>query len=133
MATQSSILAWKIPWREEPGGLQSVGPQRVGHDLATKQHQRSRPGTDAQPPSWDFSLGGGGHWANCLTNSHATYNSAKCDKEEPGREELLGWRRSLRRPFWKGHSKAQICEGKERGWRRAVQRVLGQREECWGW
>ena len=31
MATHSSILAWKIPWTEEPGGLQSVGPQRVGH------------------------------------------------------------------------------------------------------
>ena len=32
MATHSSILAWKIPWTEEPGGLQSVGLQRVGHD-----------------------------------------------------------------------------------------------------
>ena len=32
MATYSSILAWRIPWREEPGGLQSVGSQRVGHD-----------------------------------------------------------------------------------------------------
>ena len=31
MATQSSILAWKIPWAEEPGGLQSMGSQRVGH------------------------------------------------------------------------------------------------------
>ena len=32
MATYSSILAWKIPWTEKPGGLQSVGSQRVGHD-----------------------------------------------------------------------------------------------------
>ena len=32
MATHSSILAWKIPWIEEPGGLQSMGSQRVGHD-----------------------------------------------------------------------------------------------------
>ena len=32
MATHSSVLAWKIPWTEEPGGLQSVGLQRVGHD-----------------------------------------------------------------------------------------------------
>ena len=32
MATHSSILAWKIPWMEEPGRLQSVGSQRVGHD-----------------------------------------------------------------------------------------------------
>ena len=32
MATHSSILAWKIPWTEEPGGLQSTGSQRVGQD-----------------------------------------------------------------------------------------------------
>ena len=32
MATNSSILAWKIPWTEEPGRLQSMGSQRVGHD-----------------------------------------------------------------------------------------------------
>ena len=32
VATHSSILAWRIPWTEEPGGLQSVGLQRVGHD-----------------------------------------------------------------------------------------------------
>ena len=32
MAIYSSILAWKIPWTEEPGGLQSMGSQRVGHD-----------------------------------------------------------------------------------------------------
>ena len=32
MATHSSIFAWKIPWIEEPGGLQSMGSQRVGHN-----------------------------------------------------------------------------------------------------
>ena len=32
MATHSSILAWRIPWTEEPGGLQSTGSQRVRHD-----------------------------------------------------------------------------------------------------
>ena len=32
MATHSSTLAWKIPWMEEPGGLQSTGSRRVGHD-----------------------------------------------------------------------------------------------------
>ena len=32
MATHSSILAWRTPWIEEPGGLQSMGSQRVGHD-----------------------------------------------------------------------------------------------------
>ena len=39
MATEGSILAWSIPRREEPGGLQSMGSQRVRDDLATKQHQ----------------------------------------------------------------------------------------------
>ena len=34
MATHSSTLAWRIPWMEEPGGLQSMGSQRVGHDWA---------------------------------------------------------------------------------------------------
>ena len=47
METHSSILAWEIPWMEEPGRLQSMGSQRVGHDwneLACMQ-----PGTDPQP------------------------------------------------------------------------------------
>ena len=43
MATHSSILAWRIPWMEEPGGLQSTGSQRVGHDRVT-------------PPSLSFTM-----------------------------------------------------------------------------
>ena len=39
MATHSSILAWRIPWTEEPGGLQSMGSQRVRHDFVTEQHR----------------------------------------------------------------------------------------------
>ena len=56
MATHSSILAWRSPWTEEPGWVQSVGSQRVGHDWATHTHtvwchqpvsplQRKAPGT----------------------------------------------------------------------------------------
>ena len=41
-STHSSILAWRIPWTEEPGGLQSMGSQRVGHNLATKQQQQKQ-------------------------------------------------------------------------------------------
>ena len=41
MATYSRILAWEIPWTEEPGGLQSMACKRVGHDLATKQPQQA--------------------------------------------------------------------------------------------
>ena len=44
MATHSSILAWKIPWAEEPGGLQSMGSQRVGHDWVTNTPHWSKAG-----------------------------------------------------------------------------------------
>ena len=47
-ATHSSILAWEIPWMEEPGGLQSMGLQRVGHDWVTSL-------------SWTLSMHGKNH------------------------------------------------------------------------
>ena len=40
MAIHSSILAWRIPWTEEPGRLQSVGSQRVGYDCVTEQNNK---------------------------------------------------------------------------------------------
>ena len=40
MATHSSVLAWEIPWTEEPGRMQSTGSQRVRQNLATKQQQQ---------------------------------------------------------------------------------------------
>ena len=39
MATHSSILAWKISWAEDPGGLQSMGSQRDGHNLVTNTNK----------------------------------------------------------------------------------------------
>ena len=44
MATHSSVLAWRIPWTEEPGGLQSMGWQRVGHDLAANSKSSQKMG-----------------------------------------------------------------------------------------
>ena len=41
MATHSTILAWRVSWTEEPGELQSMGSQRVGHDLVNKHHATS--------------------------------------------------------------------------------------------
>jgi len=38
MATHLNILAWRIPWTEEPGGLQSMGSQRLGHDCMANTH-----------------------------------------------------------------------------------------------
>ena len=40
MAAYSSILAWEIPWTQEPGGLQSMGLQRVRHELVTEQQTK---------------------------------------------------------------------------------------------
>ena len=49
MATPSSILAWEIPWTEEPGGLQSMGSQSVGHKHTRKpEAQREVPHQEAQ-------------------------------------------------------------------------------------
>ena len=42
MATYSSIVAWKIPWTEDPSRLQSMGSQRVEHNLVTKQEQHAQ-------------------------------------------------------------------------------------------
>ena len=60
MATCSSILAWEIPWTEEPGGLQSIGLQRVRHDWATEhtglscgmQNLAIPPGIKPMLPAW---------------------------------------------------------------------------------
>ena len=41
MVAHSSILAYRIPWTEEPGRLQSIGLQRVGHDLSDLEHRRA--------------------------------------------------------------------------------------------
>ena len=55
MATHSSILAWRIPWTEEPGRLQSMGSQRVGRDRATNTHTHTHTHThnNTYPPLWD--------------------------------------------------------------------------------
>ena len=43
MATYSSILAWEIPWTQEPGGLQSMGSERVEHNWAANTHKGKVP------------------------------------------------------------------------------------------
>ena len=55
MATHSSILSWRITWTEESGGLQSMGSQRVGHDLSDLAHthpQVSRDMAHSQEINW---------------------------------------------------------------------------------
>ena len=51
-ATHSSILAWKIPWTEKPGGLQSMGLQRVRHDWVTSRHMWGSRDTSLVEGAW---------------------------------------------------------------------------------
>ena len=69
MATHSGILAWKIPWTEEPGKLQFRGHKRVRHNLATKQEQQQ-----------------GGHLIN-----HAYIMKPPENPKCMGFEDLPGW------------------------------------------
>ena len=55
MATHSSMLAWRIPWIEEPGGLQSMGSQRVRHDLET-EHGQINTMTYTHNVTWEQSM-----------------------------------------------------------------------------
>ena len=54
MATQTNILAWRIPWTEEPGRLQSIGLQRIGHDWVThaRTHTRTHTHTHTHTHTW---------------------------------------------------------------------------------
>ena len=58
MATHSSILAWRIPRTEEPGGLQSSGSHRVGHDLVYMQCEREEAKGSQDPAHclWNYRL-----------------------------------------------------------------------------
>ena len=69
MATHSSILAWRIPWTEEPNGLQFMGSQRVRHDSVTKQQQLS--GRTVTSDSRNTLAGAGSGWftATCLVST----------------------------------------------------------------
>ena len=86
MATHSSILAWRIPWTEEPGGLNSMGLQRVGHDWVTNTftlfHTCARPtfkkkwaprefGTDMYTLQYF-------KWITKKDLLYSTWNSAQC-------------------------------------------------------
>ena len=56
MATRSNIPAWEMPWTEEPGQLQSMRVQNVGHDWATKQQQQQHPSNNYRNFSYSQSL-----------------------------------------------------------------------------
>ena len=74
MAAHSSILAWKIPWTEKPGGLQSMGSYRVGHDWATahtRTHTHTHTHTHPHPHQCSLLLqtSGGNHGALSINSA----------------------------------------------------------------
>ena len=52
MATHSSIVAWEIPWTEKPGGLWSMGAQRVGHDGVSAHYHRKAAARSTEQSVW---------------------------------------------------------------------------------
>ena len=54
LATHCSVLAWEIPWTEEPGGLQSMGRKRVRHDFMTKHHSITEPSLMGFKVGWFY-------------------------------------------------------------------------------
>ena len=109
MATHSSILAWRIPWTEEPGALQSVGSQRVGHEWATTTNMNIScysfcssildmgflvaqmvKNRTAMQETWVRSLG----WEDPLKKGTTTYSSILAWRipwtEEAGRLQSMG-------------------------------------------
>ena len=57
MATHSSTLAWRIPWREEPGRLQSMGSQKAGHGRTTSLHFTNDSENDSPETLFDTKTG----------------------------------------------------------------------------
>ena len=102
MATHSSTLAWRIPWREEPGRLQSMGSQRVRHDRATFHfHFQSWASQVAQmvnclPAMWETWVRSLGQ-EDPLEKEMATHSSTLAWEvpwmEEPGRLHSMGLQR----------------------------------------
>ena len=73
MAIHSSILAWEILWTEEPGGLQSMGSQRVKHTLATKQQAGDCLGLEAMGLRYGVSFWGEENALRLLVENSCEY------------------------------------------------------------
>ena len=83
MATHSNILAWKIPWTEEPGGLQYMGSQGIGHDLLTNHtHAQLRSTVFILIPYLCLSLSHVRLFATPWTVTHQTPLSLEFSRQE---------------------------------------------------
>ena len=90
--THSSILAWRIPWTEEPNGLQSIGLRRVGHDLAAEQQlYLGRGGREFRVITWPILL----HDLNILSPTPLSFlgegrGTGGCGHQEVAEDECGG-------------------------------------------
>ena len=91
-ATYSSILAWEIPWTEEPGGLHSMGSQRVEQDWMTKQqwvndwcpYKKKREFRETQIRGWCEEWG---DWSDTSTSKETPSNVRSCRSPEEARKD----------------------------------------------
>ena len=111
MAPHSSTLAWKIPWTEEPGGLQSMGSRRVGHDFTFTFHFHALekemathssvlawriPGT--AEPGWLPSVGlhrVRHYWSDLAAAAAAAGKDWRWEEKGTTEDEIVGWHHQL--------------------------------------
>ena len=72
VATHSSILSWEIPWTEEPGGLQSMGSQRVRHNRVSRHHMASLWKRRGSPDCWPQITGRHVQWSPVPASPHCS-------------------------------------------------------------
>ena len=85
MATHSSVLAWRIPWTEEPDGLQSMGLQRVGHNWATNTHTQTGKQLEIQFLSC----------ASCISSAQKLHTASSSHTRQCQRKILPSWQKVL--------------------------------------
>ena len=119
MAIHSSTIAWKIPWTEEPGRLQSMGSQRVGHDWATSLHsllgRKVMTNLDSILKSRDITLPTKVRLVKVMVFPVVMYGCEswtikKAEHQRIYAFELWGWRRLLRVPWTSRRSNKSILK-----------------------
>ena len=93
MATHSNVLAWRIPWTEETGGLQFLGSQRVGHNRVTDTHRHTHILRNVE-----MTLLVDAKWL-IYNSEHESWTIKKAEHQRIDAFELWCWRRLLRVPW----------------------------------
>ena len=108
MTTHSSIFSWRIPWTEEPGRLQSVGLQRVGHNWATNTHTHTHTHTLTLQCSGTGSITGR-ELKSCMPSEklRVFLQADFLPSEPPGKEAML-------REVWKNKEAKKTAQNKNK-------------------